>query len=159
MAAAVILGTASCSHEPDTLEPEHGLQGTVLARHESVSDGQPVALGPYSAQGDLNVQAACLGGGKIDVKVYADRFTPSMFTNRHAGAIAYLTKDSDGALGTLFGSKNEQGSQHCIVVSFIGDVTKHRVTVSGAAGPEPISPLATPAPAATPHRFPCPTGS
>lgn len=157
MAAAVLLGSASCGRESDELEPEHRYDGTVLVRHEAVSDGQPVALGPYANRGDLKVQAACLGGGRIDVKVYADEFTPSAFTDRHAGAIGYLTKGCDGTVGTLLGAENLEGSRHCVVATFVGAVTTYRVTVNGVAGPEPTSPQATPAPAATPHQFPCRT--
>ncbi|GAB4050436.1 hypothetical protein [Catellatospora paridis] len=161
VAAAVILSSASCSRESDTLEPEYRFGGTVLTRHQAASDGQPAAFGPYAKRGDLDIQAACLGGGKIDVKVYADQFTPNIFTDRHAGAIAYLTKDCDGTVGFLGLDANVEGSQHCIVANFVGDVTTYRVTVNGVAGPELTSPQAAPANAtgATPHVFPCRTGA
>lgn len=159
VAAAVVFSSASCGGEPETLEPEHRLGGTVLTRHEAAGDGRPVALGPYTKRGDLSIQAACLGGGTIDIKVFADQFSPSIFTDRHGGAIAYLDKGCDGTVGFLRLPANAEGSRHCVIVHFVGEVTTYRVTVNGVAGPVPTSPQAPTTTGATAAEFTCRTDS
>jgi hypothetical protein len=128
-----VVTLAACSQRPERFNKIESLSfpdQEVLERRTAVSDGQPVTLGPYTTDHKLGLYAACLGGGRISVKVYAAQFTPNVFTNRHDGAVGYLDNGCNGRhWGTSFG---DQPNTYCLVVSFEGKVTDYEVILTKA---------------------------
>jgi hypothetical protein len=159
--AATTMSTAACTGEHEQLQSlSFGDGRSVLVSHQAVSDGQPVAFGPYLKGGGLSAYAGCLGDGQIEVRFYADEFTPNIFTDRHQGAIAYVTSDCNGALGGVEVDEQTAGTQYCIVATFTGKVSDYKVIITQKADQPTSSPNPTiNSPAPSPSRLTCRTGS
>jgi hypothetical protein len=147
LSVVLTLGSSACLLAPRTpkeLEPEL-VDGrmTSLYREEGVSDGRPIVVGPFAKHGEMRINAACLGDGRIDIKLYGDvaLMMPNAFTAKHDGAMGYLEGACDGTAGSLFLNGDSLTTQYCMVVRFNGNGLTYRVTVNGEtdASPTPTS--------------------